>query len=161
MYGRNGTKLFGICSTIFLLGLAPSWAQLDLRIETPKASYLQFSPIPFTVRIKNLGASELRLTENQGKPWLEMIIQSRDGQLIAPEKTFLPPDKTLRPGQSASLVRNVRTVRVDGGGCEWLMRVGLEKHKHDHAGHGDIQPDRKRDACEAAVLSEPLAEAQE
>jgi hypothetical protein len=66
-----------------------------------------------------------------------------------------------RPGQSASLVRNVRTVRVDGGGCEWLMRVGLEKHKHDHAGHGDIQPDRKRDACEAAVLSEPLAEAQE
>lgn len=103
MYGRNGTKLFGICSTIFLLGLAPSWAQLDLRIETPKASYLQFSPIPFTVRIKNLGASELRLTENQGKPWLEMIIQSRDGQLIAPEKTFLPPDKTLRPGQSASI----------------------------------------------------------
>ncbi|PAW68307.1 MAG: hypothetical protein B9S30_06160, partial [Verrucomicrobiia bacterium Tous-C5FEB] len=60
MHGRNGIKLLGIGSTLFLFGLASSWAQLDLRIETRKASYLQFSPIPFTVRIKNLGAGELR-----------------------------------------------------------------------------------------------------
>lgn len=58
-------------------------------------------------------------------------------------------------GVTASPARSTRA-RPDN-----LMRVGLEKHKHDHAGHGDIQPDRKRDACEASVLSEPLAEAQE
>jgi len=87
----------------FLLGHQVGVAQIDLRIETPKASYLQFSPIPFTIKIKNLGAGELRLTETQGKPWLEMVVQSRDGQLIAPEKVLLPPDKTLRAGQSTSI----------------------------------------------------------
>ncbi|NBS87723.1 MAG: hypothetical protein EBS60_06535, partial [Verrucomicrobia bacterium] len=82
----------------FLLGHQAGVAQIDLRIETPKASYLQFSPIPFTIKIKNLGAGELRLTETQGKPWLEMVVQSRDGQLIAPEKVLLPPDKILKSG---------------------------------------------------------------
>jgi len=84
-------------------GHQASFAQIDLRIETPKASYLQFSPIPFTIKIKNLGAGELRLAETQGKPWLEMVVQSRDGQLIAPEKMLFPPEKTLRSGQSTSI----------------------------------------------------------
>jgi len=84
-------------------GHQASFAQIDLRIETPKASYLQFSPIPFTIKIKNLGAGELRLAETQGKPWLEMVVQSRDGQLIAPEKMLLPPEKILRSGQSTSI----------------------------------------------------------
>lgn len=78
-------------------------AQIDLRIETPKTAYLQFSPIPFTVRIKNLGAGELKLTSDSGKAWLEMIVQSRDGLLIAPEKVLTPPDKTLRSGESVAI----------------------------------------------------------
>jgi hypothetical protein len=32
-----------------------------------------------------------------------MVVQSRDGQLIAPEKMLLPPEKTLRSGQSTSI----------------------------------------------------------
>ena len=96
-------RVWGFAFFLVFGGHQASFAQIDLRIETPKASYLQFSPIPFTIKIKNLGAGELRLTETQGKPWLEMVVQSRDGQLIAPEKMLLPPEKTLRSGQSTSI----------------------------------------------------------
>jgi hypothetical protein len=96
-------RVWGFAFFLVFGGHQAGFAQLDLRIETPKASYLQFSPIPFTIKIKNLGAGELRLAETQGKPWLEMVVQSRDGQLIAPEKMLLPPEKTLRSGQSTSI----------------------------------------------------------
>ena len=96
-------RVWGFAFFLVFGGHQASFAQIDLRIETPKASYLQFSPIPFTIKIKNLGAGELRLAETQGKPWLEMVVQSRDGQLIAPEKMLLPPEKTLRSGQSTSI----------------------------------------------------------
>lgn len=96
-------RVWGFAFFLVFGGHQASFAQIDLRIETPKASYLQFSPIPFTIKIKNLGAGELRLAETQGKPWLEMVVQSRDGQLIAPEKILLPPEKTLRSGQSTSI----------------------------------------------------------
>jgi len=96
-------RVWGFAFFLVFGGHQASFAQIDLRIETPKASYLQFSPIPFTIKIKNLGAGELRLAETQGKPWLEMVVQSRDGQLIAPEKMLLPPEKILRSGQSTSI----------------------------------------------------------
>jgi hypothetical protein len=96
-------RVWGFVFFLVFGGHQASFAQIDLRIETPKASYLQFSPIPFTIKIKNLGAGELRLAETQGKPWLEMVVQSRDGQLIAPEKMLLPPEKILRSGQSTSI----------------------------------------------------------
>jgi len=96
-------RVWGFAFFLVFGGHQASFAQIDLRIETPKASYLQFSPIPFTIKIKNLGAGELRLAETQGKPWLEMVVQSRDGQLIAPEKMLFPPEKTLRSGQSTSI----------------------------------------------------------
>jgi hypothetical protein len=88
-----------------LLGLACSagWAQVDVRLETAKTAYLQFSPIPFTVRLKNQGATELRLTETKGQPWLEMMVQSRDGMLIAPERPLNPPDKVLKAGESTAI----------------------------------------------------------
>ncbi|NBR71552.1 MAG: hypothetical protein EBQ51_02805 [Verrucomicrobia bacterium] len=98
-----GVKIFGIGIVLTSCSVVQALAQVDVRLETPKAAYLQFSPIPFTVRIKNLGAGELRLTETRGKPWLEMVVQSRDGQLIAPEKVLVPPDKTLRPGESTAI----------------------------------------------------------
>jgi len=100
---RMGTKIWEAGLWLLLAALSSANAQIDLRIETPKTAYLQFSPIPFTVRIKNLGAGELKLTSDSGKPWLEMIVQSRDGLLIAPEKVLTPPDKTLRPGESVAI----------------------------------------------------------
>lgn len=96
-------KIFGIGIALLCGSVLPAKAQVDVRLETQKAAYLQFSPIPFTVRVKNLGAGELRLTETEGKPWLEMVVQSRDGQLIAPEKILVPPDKTLRSGESTAI----------------------------------------------------------
>jgi hypothetical protein len=100
---RKGLKITGVGLCLVLAAFHTASAQIDLRIETPKTAYLQFSPIPFTVRIKNLGAGELKLTSDNGKPWLEMIVQSRDGLLIAPEKMLTPPDKTLRSGESVAI----------------------------------------------------------
>ena len=82
---------------------AAVWAQLEVHLETPKAAYLQYSPIPFTVCLKNIGGEEIALGSTDGKPWLEILVQSRDGLLIRSEKSFFPPDKKLKVGESAVL----------------------------------------------------------
>lgn len=92
----------------FFLGVLPLfsqalWAQLEVRLETPKAAYLQYSPIPFTICLKNIGGEEIALESAGNKPWLEMLVQSRDGLLIRTEKAFIPPDKKLKVGESAIL----------------------------------------------------------
>jgi hypothetical protein len=77
--------------------------QLEVHLETPKAAYLQYSQIPFTICLKNIGGEEIVLESTGGKPWLELLVQSRDGLLIRPEKNFTPPDKRLKVGESAVL----------------------------------------------------------
>jgi len=79
------------------------WTQLEIHLETPKAAYLQYSQIPFTVCLKNIGGEEIALESSAGKPWLEILVQSRDGLLIQAEKPFSPPDKKLKIGESAVL----------------------------------------------------------
>jgi len=103
-----------------ILGMASSgvWAQLELHLETPKAAYLQYSSIPFTICLKNIGGEEIVLESPGGKPWLEMLVQSRDGLLIRPEKSFSPPDKKLKVGESAVLPVDLAAyflVRETGG----------------------------------------------
>lgn len=99
-------------------GLASAWAQLDLRLETPKSSYLQYAPIPVTVKLKNLGGQELVLEGKNGKPWLEMIVQSTDGLLLKADQPLAPPDLTLQPGEVRSLPLDLAPhflVRETGG----------------------------------------------
>lgn len=95
-----------------------AWSQLDLRLETPKSSYLQYAPIPVTVNLKNLGGQELILEGSEGKPWLEMIVQSIDGILLKPDRTLVPPAITLKPGESRALPLDLAPhflVREPGG----------------------------------------------
>lgn len=84
-------------------GATSAFSQLDLRLETGKPAFLQYSPIPFQIRLKNLGAGEMVLSSSAGRPWLEMIVQSSDGLVIPPEKPLEPPEIRLAPGQSQSL----------------------------------------------------------
>jgi len=86
-----------------LLGASSGWAQLDLRLETAKSSYLQFAPIPVTVQLKNLGGEDLILKNEGGKPWLELIVQSIDGLLLKPDRSLVPPVLTLRAGEQKAL----------------------------------------------------------
>ena len=93
-------------------------AQLDLRLETPKSSYLQYAPIPVTVKLQNLGGEELILEEMDGKPWLEMIVQSTDGLLLKSDRPLAPPRTNLRAGESRSLPLDLSPhflVRETGG----------------------------------------------
>ena len=79
-------------------------AQLDLRLETPKSSYLQYAPIPVTVQLKNIGAQPLVLDgDRNGQPWLEVIVQSIDGLVLKPDRPLAPPRVTLSPGESRAL----------------------------------------------------------
>lgn len=84
-------------------GSSAVWAQMDIRLETPKSSYLQYAPLPFTLQLRNLGAQPVRLEESNGQPWLELIVQSNDGLLIKPDRPFSPPSMTLASGQTQSL----------------------------------------------------------
>ena len=98
--------------------VCPAWAQLDVRLETPKTAYLQYSQIPFTICLKNIGGEEITLESYGGKPWLEMLVQSRDGLLIREEKSFSPPDKKLKGGESTFLPLDLAAyflVRETGG----------------------------------------------
>lgn len=92
---------------LFLAGLGawsePAWAQLDLRLETPQSSYLQYASIPVTVNLKNLGGQELVLEGRPDQAWLEMVVQSADGLLLKADRPFQPPNLTLRAGERRSL----------------------------------------------------------
>ena len=108
---------------LFLLFLGSAFsdrvsAQLDLRLETPKSSYLQYAPIPITVKIKNLGAESLDLGASQEAPWLEMIVQSIDGLLIRADQPLAPPKLVLQPGETRDLALDLAPhflVREPGG----------------------------------------------
>lgn len=104
---------------LFWIGfISAGWTQLDLRLETPKSSYLQYSAIPVTVHLKNLGGQNLALAETGGVPWLEMIVQSTDGLLLQADRPFSPPPLNLRPGESRALPLDLAPfflVRETGG----------------------------------------------
>lgn len=115
----NGRVLFFLGLLTGCLGaVGPARAQLDLRLETPKSSYLQYAPIPVTVRLKNLGGEELVLAEGEKGPWLEMIVQSTDGIVLNPDRPLTPPALTLKPGESRNLPLDLAPhflVREPGG----------------------------------------------
>jgi len=103
---------------VFLDGQLAVWGQLDLRLETPKSSYLQYAPIPLTVNLKNLGGQELVLDGSGDQPWLEMIVQSTDGLLLKADRPLAPPSLTLKPGESRALPLDLAPhflVREPGG----------------------------------------------
>lgn len=96
----------------------PAWAQLDLRLETPKSSYLQYAQIPFTIKLKNLGAEDLDLGGGEETLWLEMIVQSTDGLVVGPDQPLVPPKLVLRSGETRALSLDLAPhflVREPGG----------------------------------------------
>lgn len=107
-----------LVGAVYWGGLGSTWAQLDLRLETPKSSYLQYAPIPITVKLKNLGGQDLILEGKNGKPWLEFMVQSTDGLLLKHDQPLTPPDLILRPGEVHSLPLDLSPhflVRETGG----------------------------------------------
>lgn len=96
----------------------PVWAQLDLRLETPKTSYLQYASIPVTIKLKNLGGQNLELSGGASSPWLEMIVQSTDGLLIRPDQPLSAPPLVLQSGEVKDLPLDLAPhflVREPGG----------------------------------------------
>jgi len=111
-------RVFLGCLVWSLLAAVETRAQLDVRLETPKSSYLQYASIPVTVKIKNLGAETTVLNDQAGQPWLEMIVQSTDGLVIRQDRPMSPPSVTLSPGLVRSLPLDLAPfflVREPGG----------------------------------------------
>jgi len=112
------SRVFLGCLVWSLLAAVETRAQLDVRLETPKSSYLQYASIPVTVKIKNLGAETTVLNDQAGQPWLEMIVQSTDGLVIRQDRPMSPPSVTLSPGLVRSLPLDLAPfflVREPGG----------------------------------------------
>lgn len=91
---------WALVSLVWILSGGFLCAQVDVRLETPRQSYLQYASIPLKVRIRNLGADSVLLKNSGGKLWLDLVVQSGDGLLIPPEKEFSPPEMTVRPGEN-------------------------------------------------------------
>ena len=101
-----------------LIGTGTGWSQLDLRLETPKSSYLQYAPIPVTIRLKNLGGGELVLDGASGQPWLEFIVQSTDGLLLKPDRPLEVPPVRLAAGENRAVPMDLAPfflIREPGG----------------------------------------------
>lgn len=110
-------KFLGVACLAFVV-VPKVQAQLDLRLETPKSSYLQYASIPVTVKLKNLGAQDLVLEDQADQPWLEMIVQSTDGLLLKSDRPFLSPPVTLASGEARALPLDLAPhflVREPGG----------------------------------------------
>jgi len=111
-------SFLGLGLAAFFVGSPRGWSQVDLSLETPKSSYLQYAPIPLTVRIKNLGGQELVLEASEGHPWLELVVQSTDGLLLRPDLPFVPPPVTLKARETKTLPLDLAPhflVREPGG----------------------------------------------
>lgn len=111
-------KCISLAAFLWIAFLSGGQAQLDLRLETAKSSYLQYSPIPVTIHLKNLGGETLALAEAGGTPWLELIVQSIDGLLLRADRPYSPPPLSLRPGESRVLPLDLSPlflVREPGG----------------------------------------------
>lgn len=108
---------FGVLVASFGTPL-PVFAQLDLKLDTPKSGYLQYAPIPITIHLKNLGGENLTLSGQGDRPWLDLVVQSTDGLLMRTDRPLWVPTLTLRPGEVRSLPLDLSPhflVREPGG----------------------------------------------
>lgn len=94
--------LLGLVTVLWATG-GTSRAQLDLRLETSKSSYLQYAPVPVSVRLKNLGGEDLILQGTENQPWLEFIVQSTDGLLLKPDRPLAVPAVRLAAGETRAV----------------------------------------------------------
>lgn len=117
-------------SLVCLLLLVSLWTQtshgqIDLRLETAKEAYLQFAPVPVTVRIKNQGADEVRLASEEGRPWLEFVVQRSDGMVVQMESPPPVADRVVKIAESFGLAIDLAPsfmVRETGG---YTVRASL------------------------------------
>lgn len=115
---RNLGFLFLVAGALCLLEPAVGRAQIDLRLETAKSSYLQYARLPFTVRIRNLGGGTVRLEDQGGRPWLEFVVQSSNGLLVTSDKAASFAPLELPSGQSTGLevdLAPTHLIREPGG----------------------------------------------
>ncbi len=94
--------MLGLSAALWVVG-GTGWAQLDLRLETPKSSYLQYAPVPVTIQLRNQGADELVLRGTDDPPWLELIVQSTDGLLLKPDRPLAIPSIRLAAGEKRAV----------------------------------------------------------
>lgn len=102
-FSRKPSLFLRIWLLVLVTVVPPALAQLDLRLETPKSSYLQYASIPLAVKLKNLGAHDLILENSAEHAWLEVIVQSIDGLVLKPDLPLQPAPLTLKPGESRAL----------------------------------------------------------
>ena len=81
----------------------PAKAQLDVRLESARTTFLQYAPVPLVVRIKNIGVEEVRLQSLPGQPWMEFFVKSHDGLSVREQTPLVPEDRILKSGQSLRL----------------------------------------------------------
>jgi len=81
----------------------PAKAQLDVRLESARTTFLQYAPVPVVVRIKNIGVEEVRLRSLPGQPWMEFFVKSHDGLSVREQASLVPEDRSLKSGQSLRL----------------------------------------------------------
>jgi len=117
---------------IWVLLTGPAWAQLDVRIETPKQAYLQFSEVPLQVRLRNLGADPVTFRNDQDKPWLTVLVQNQRGIVVPEEKIFSPPDTTIPPGGAAVLPLDLNQFFMIRETGAYRVRASLRMPSGDH-----------------------------
>jgi len=92
-----------VCLFAILFSGHSAKAQLDVQLESTRTTFLQYAPIPVVVRVKNIGAEEVRLRSLPGQPWMEFFVKSHDGLSVREQASLVPEDRILKSGQSLRL----------------------------------------------------------
>src|SRR5271169_6315179 len=79
-------------------------AQLSVQIKMDRDALLLFESIPVIVNIRNFSGRTVELTNREGAPWLNFLINDEAGASISPVGgQFVSESTKIAPGNTVSL----------------------------------------------------------
>ncbi|MEO0452541.1 MAG: hypothetical protein AAFY98_00205 [Verrucomicrobiota bacterium] len=104
-------NLFLVCLSLAVIGLAATdlHAQLSVRIQADRDSYLLYEPVVYTVQLSNDGDIPLALSDGDTgiNPWLNFLIFDSSERRVRSIPGKSMPDLILEPGESKALAVNL------------------------------------------------------
>jgi hypothetical protein len=100
--------LRGLAAAAFLLALTTAHAQIEVNLSLRRTLYLVYEPLIVTVSIRNLSGAELTLSDTPKNRWFGIIVDTVDGQPIAPNNpNYSNEPVQIAPGQTVRRSVNI------------------------------------------------------
>ena len=85
------------------IGMESVQAQIDARLECEQTTFLQYAPVPVTVRLRNLGPEKIHFRSSEHQSWLNFFVKTHRGISVPAQKPLVMENKEMDPGQSLAV----------------------------------------------------------